>query len=304
MNKINIYLKALRAPFFTASIIPVLLGFVLAWNEGGSWNWVYFILTILMAVFVQGGVNLSNDFFDHVSGNDEQNNNYSQFSGGSRVIQDKLLKPKEALVASTLLLIIGALIGLYLNRIYEGNALLVLMLIGLFIGFFYTATPLKLSYRGLGEIGVAICFGPILVLFSHFLFSGTISVLAFFISIPMGLLVFLIILINEFQDYESDKKTSKNTLVVLLGKKKSVKIYQNVLVSVYLLIILSIVFFKLPILILISLFSAFLGYKTYNILENNYTKIKELLPANGMTIGLHMITGVLIIIGLVLDKIL
>ena len=304
MNKFVYYLKALRAPFFTASIIPVILGGVLAWSSGGQWNLQNLLLTILMAISVQGSINLANDYFDHKSGNDEANANFSQFNGGSRVIQEGLLKPTEIMNFSLLLMIVSTSISFYLNLLHPGNTLLLISFLGLAIGFFYTAGPIKLSYRGFGELAVGICFGPLLVNYSYYVFTGTFSLSSILLSIPIGILVSLILLVNEFPDYEADSKTKKYTLVVIAGRKKSKSMYLGFLIMIYASLILSVVFSKVTYLVLLGLLSSIIGIKAYSILSKNYLSPKNLLPANGMTIGLHLITGVLIIAGIVIDKLI
>ena len=73
MEKLKLWLRAVRAPFFTATIVPVLLGSAVAWNNTGFFSWPLFFITLVGAVFIHAAVNLSNDYFDHISGNDEAN---------------------------------------------------------------------------------------------------------------------------------------------------------------------------------------------------------------------------------------
>src|SRR3989338_847528 len=115
MPRLKVWLKALRAPFFTATIVPVLLGAIIAWYDTGSFIWVKFWLTFAGALFMHAGTNLANDYFDHQSGCDEINATPTPFSGGSRVIQQGLIKAKNILFAALAFFIFGSLIGFYLN---------------------------------------------------------------------------------------------------------------------------------------------------------------------------------------------
>ena len=99
-NYLKIWSKALRAPFFTATIIPVALGSVVAWHDTDIFMWVRFIITMLGALLIHAGTNLANDYFDHLSGCDEANSTPTPFSGGSRVIQDGLIAPKKIIKES------------------------------------------------------------------------------------------------------------------------------------------------------------------------------------------------------------
>ncbi|MBU4342437.1 MAG: prenyltransferase [Candidatus Omnitrophica bacterium] len=137
---IKIWLKAIRAPFFTATIIPVTLGSVIAWHDTNDFMWLRFWLTMLGVLFVHTGTNLANDYFDHVSGCDEANSTPTPFSGGSRVIQNGLIAPRKILYVSLVSFIIGSAIGLYLNHLCKGNIILVLGMIGVSLGFFIASS--------------------------------------------------------------------------------------------------------------------------------------------------------------------
>src|SRR3989338_4374891 len=102
MDKIKLWLRALRVPFLTATLVPVILGSVAAWHDFNAFSWPLFFLALFGAIFVHLGVNLSNDYFDHISGNDKANKVPTPFSGGSRVIQEKLIPAKRILTAAIL----------------------------------------------------------------------------------------------------------------------------------------------------------------------------------------------------------
>jgi len=125
-------------------------------------------------------------------------------------------------------------IGIYLT-IQTGLTTLYIGLAGLAIGYFYTAPPLRLVARkGLGELGIAPAFGPLVTAGMVYVLSGEISFLTFLIGLPVGLLTANILLINEFPDAKSDATTGKNHLVVTFGKKKSIGIYIAILVVSFL----------------------------------------------------------------------
>lgn len=298
------WLKATRAPFLTGSVIPVALGTAVAWSETGNFNLVYFIWVLAGVSFLHLGTNLANDYFDHQSGNDWLNQNFTQFNGGSRVIQDNLISAKGILVFSLVCFAAGSLLGLWINHQFKTNVVLYLGMVGVFCGFFYTATPLKIGYSGLGEAVVGLCFGPLVVLGSHYVQTQSFSWTALWASIPVGILIGLILYINEFPDYLADKAVAKNTLVVRLGKEKAVKLYNFLLVMTYLIIILGVTVKLLPQYTLIAMLTLPLAYKTMKVAGCNYDKFQELLPANASTIGLHSLIGILLCAGFMLDKIL
>jgi len=297
------WLKAIRAPFFTATIIPVTLGSIVAWHDTDHFIWIRFCLALIGAILIHAGTNLANDYFDHLSGCDKANSNPTPFSGGSRVIQQGLIAPQGILYAALAAFILGSAIGLYLNYLSGGNIIIILGIIGVFLGFFYTAGPLRIGYGSFGELAVGIGFGPLMVLGSYYAQAQTLSPRVFLISLPIGILIALVLFINEFPDYQADKSVGKRTLVVVLGKKNAVILYHVLLAAVYLTIIALIIFKFLPVFCLIAFLSLPLALKAFVISKKNFNKIEELLPANAATIGLHLIIGLLLGIGFILAKV-
>ncbi|MBL7055933.1 1,4-dihydroxy-2-naphthoate octaprenyltransferase [Candidatus Woesearchaeota archaeon] len=303
MTSLKVWANALRMPFFTATIIPIAIGFVIAWNSLPQVSWLLFFLLLLSGIFIHAGINLSNDFYDHLSGNDQINNNLTPFSGGSRVIQDKLISPKKILYVAITFFVLGSLIGIYLNSRVSGNTILIMGFIGIFLGFFYTAYPFRLGYRGIGEVLVALGFGPLLVLSSYYLQAGSFSFEAFFISLPIGILIALVLTINSFHDFKADKKVNKKTLVVILGKKNSSYFYVALLIVTYLIMVYGISKNIIPLSLLIVFFTLPLSLFASRTVLKNYDKKEELIPSNKLTIGLHFLFGVLIVVSYVLDKV-
>jgi 1,4-dihydroxy-2-naphthoate octaprenyltransferase len=299
---VKLWMKAVRAPFFTASVVPVLLGIAMAWYMGFKTDVPTALLTVMMAVIVHAGVNLANDYFDHLSGNDLGNGNFSQFNGGSRVIQDKLLKPGTVFTASTWLLMSGLFIGLLISWLRRDGFLAILTVIGILLGYFYSANPFSLSYRGFGELAVAIAFGPLLVNYAFLTQTGTMTPESVLISIPLAMLIFLVLFVNEFPDYDADRKASKKTIVVSLGRAMSARIYAAVMAMVYGSVLLCAVYIS-P-FVAVSMLTVLIGLKAARIVLAHHSDAKRLFPANAMTIMLHLSTGLLLIAGFLLDKFL
>lgn len=291
-------------PFFTATVVPVVLGSVAAWHDTSLFSWPLFWLTLIGAVLIHAGTNLSNDYFDHLSGCDEANPNPTPFSGGSRVIQEGLIPARQVFSTAIACFILGGIIGLYLNISSGGNVILVLGVIGIFLGIFYTAKPFRIGYGSFGELAVGMGFGPLMVMGSYYVQARALPFKAFLISVPIGILIALVLFINEFPDYEADRSVGKRTLVVILGKKNAVILYHLLLSSVYLFLILLILFGYVPRLGILTLLSIPLALKAFSVAKNNFDRIYELLPANAATIALHSLIGALLIAGFILDKII
>ncbi|MBU8923331.1 MAG: 1,4-dihydroxy-2-naphthoate octaprenyltransferase [Bacteroidales bacterium] len=289
----KILIRELRAEFLTASVIPILVAVAIARYETGSWSPGLFILTIAGAVLLHLGTNTANDYFDHLSGADEANVDYARpFTGGTRLIQDGLLSPREVLTLSITLFAGALIVGIFLI-IARGWFILALGLIGLFLGYFYTAPPVKLAHRGLGEIAVGIGYGLIPV-GAYFVQTGHVSLPIIIAAIPMALLVTGIIVINEFQDYRGDMSAGKRTLVVRLGRKKSVVLFASIMIAAYIPVIAGVSMDLIPRLTLISLLSIILAAKAIITASKRFDDPAGLVPANGATILSHALTGLLL----------
>lgn len=302
MVKIKLWFKAIRAPFFLGTIMAGLLGSALAYDEG-KFNWLYLLASIVIIAGINGGINLINDYFDHKSRNDEINRYPTPFSGGSRVIQNKLIKPRQMLIGGIVSFAIVALIGLVFVIFVNFN-LIWFGLAGIVLGYFYTATPLKIGYRGLGEFVVFLMSGPLAVCGTYFLFTGSINLKSVLLSIPHGLLVFAILFINEFPDYAADKDVNKKNLVVRLGRAKARYVYSTIIALIYLSVIVPVIFGVLPVYLLIFLITIPIALKAVFTTHRKFDSEKEIIPAQANTIILTIACGLLLSLGFLLDKLL
>lgn len=307
MASLNIWAKAMRLPFLTATAVPVILGSAIAWQQGFPFSWLLFAVALLGVSFAHLGTNLANDYYDHKSGNDEANATPTPFSGGSRVIQDGLIKAESIRNASFLFFTMALLSMAYLYWSTGYTALAVIGLVGGFIGFFYTAPPLKLGYRGFGELLTGVCFGPLVVAGSYAVQAGTIDRVSLLASVPVGLLIGLVLYINEFPDYEADKSVRKKTAVVLLGTRKAMGAYHNLLFFTYAFAAIFVVAGLLPLFALLVFLTLPLAIKAF-LASRRYIQegedLRALLPANASTIMLHLSFGLLLSLSFVLDRLL
>ncbi len=211
-----LFLRATRLPFLTATFVPVLLGIaVAAWTNGFSW-WLA-LLTVIGGACIHLGLNVANDVFDTTSGADAANVNPTQFSGGSRVVHYGLLTLREITLLSAGFYAVGIGIGIYLAAT-RGWDLLWLGIAGALLSVFYTAPPLKLVHRGLGEIDVFLGFGPIMVLGAYYVQAQEYDLEPLLVSIPVGILIALVLYVNEVPDRPADAKADKRTLPVRFSK--------------------------------------------------------------------------------------
>lgn len=234
-SKLVVLLLASRPKFLTASAAPVLVGSALGYAAAGIFQPAPFVLAMLAIMALHAGANMANDYFDHTSGNDWVNRNPTPFSGGSRYIQEGILSPKATLLAALVALAVGSAIGIVIVLLTQSLFILILGLVGLLGGYFYTASPIRLGYRCTGEIAIALLFGLLPVYGSYYLQTARIDILPLLPACIVGILIFLVILVNEFPDVAADAAVNKRTLVVCFGVPACIWIYRTVLFASYLI---------------------------------------------------------------------
>ncbi len=231
------YFLATRPKFFTASVLPVLLGSAWGYFEAGAFNASAFALGAAATVLVHAGANVLNDVFDELSGNDRLNRERMYpYSGGSRFIQNGVISLPQMARWGTVLLVAGIACGLALATLL-GIEIILFGLVGVALGVLYSAPPVRLSGRGLGEVAVGIAFGVLPVMGAAWLQTGYLSLSAFWISLPVSLWVTAILLINEVPDTAADAAVGRRTLAVRLTPVGTELAYLGLQVAAALVII-------------------------------------------------------------------
>jgi 1,4-dihydroxy-2-naphthoate octaprenyltransferase len=294
----------LRAPFFTATIVPIILGTAIAYNLNSSINWVYFGLTLLGGLLLHGGANVINDYFDHKSQNDELNKEFMRpFTGGSRMIQEKLMTPKEVLIEAIVCLVLGSAIGIYLT-IEIGWVILAIGVFGVFSAVFYVDPKVKLVGRGIGEIFIGLNFGVAMTFGAYFVQTAQFSWIPIIASLPIAILIAALLYINEFQDAKADEAVGKNHLVIRLGKKRAANGYIFLMLATYLVVVIGVVTDNMPPVTLSALLTIPIAIKAIKIARENYDDSAKLVSANVNTILNHLLTGILLIVSFFIDKLI
>ncbi|TKJ39059.1 1,4-dihydroxy-2-naphthoate octaprenyltransferase [candidate division LCP-89 bacterium B3_LCP] len=302
-RKIQIWLEEIRAPFFTAVLVPVLLASVMAWQHGYPIQIGYFFITLLASVLIHAGTNVVNDYGDHLSGCDARNEEFVRpFTGGSRLIQNGTLSPKEVLTGSIILFIISTALGLLLVAL-KGMPIFYLGLAGTFCGIFYTLPPFNLAARGIGEFLVGLCFGTLMMLGAYYVQAQTFSTEVIVASIPVTLLIAGVLYINEFPDYVADRDSGKRHMVVRMGRKRAASGYVAIIALTYLSIIAGVAFGVLTPYTLLALLTVPKAIKAVKITRKHHSETPELVPANAATIAIHLTTGLLMTVGYILAAI-
>ncbi|MGD8546262.1 MAG: prenyltransferase, partial [Candidatus Bathyarchaeota archaeon] len=146
--------------------------------------------------------------------------------GGSQILQQGLLSRHVALWASIISVVAALGTGFILQFRYNtGQYTILFGVLGILGGFFYSTGPVRWVSRGWGEIWIAFCYGWLPVAVGYYLQTGTILTMIHWISIPIGLTIFNVILINEFPDYQADLETNKTNLLVRLSRERASLLY-------------------------------------------------------------------------------
>ncbi len=289
-------LRATRLPFLSATIVPVLLGIVIAARQG-SFDLLTALLTVIGASFVQLGLNVANDVFDSVQGADEANVTPTKFSGGSRVIQYGLVSFRRMASLAAIFYFAAGVIGLLLLALRGSPALLAIGVIGFIVSIGYTAPPLKFVYRGLGEIAVAIGFGPLMLLGAYVVQTrGVITLEPVIASLPIALLVALILYVNEIPDRRGDARAGKRTLPVRLPMGTVIAGYRVAAIAAYVILVAGVALGLLPVPVLIALLTIPLALQVSRGIEPNYDNPYGLMSIMAVNINVHLYAGALLLV--------
>lgn len=293
-EKVKIWLGQTRANFLILSVVLVMIAGAAALDskQGDILN---FILILIGVILAHISVNLFNEYSDYKTGIDYLTER-TPFSGGSGTLQAKLLTPQSVLIAAIGTLIAAFLIGLYLAYVSTWYILGFMFLGGIAIVFYTT----HLAKWTLGELFAGLCLGTFVVLGGYVVLTKNLTLPIIIISIPPGILTFLLLLLNEFPDVEADKQGGRNHLVIKYGKQKASLIYTTGLILTYLIIIGAILTKTVPITLGISLLTIPIAFKAASIALKHYDDRAKLIPALGMNVLVVILTDLLLAIGYIL----
>jgi 1,4-dihydroxy-2-naphthoate octaprenyltransferase len=223
------FIKAARLRTLPLSISGIILGGFLAMSDG-LFNGVIFSLAILTTIGFQVISNFANDYGDGVKGTDAIR------IGEERMVSSGKISPKQmkkAILISVILTIIFALFLIYesfgLSNFGYSLLFFVLGIVSIVAAIKYTVGDLAYGYSGFGDVFVFLFFGLLSVLGSYFLFTKEIYFLLTLPAISIGLLSTAVLNLNNMRDYQNDKKSKKNTIVVKIGLKAAKRYHYSLL---------------------------------------------------------------------------
>ncbi|MFW9994558.1 MAG: prenyltransferase [Candidatus Odinarchaeota archaeon] len=302
-HSIATYIAATRPQFFTAALIPLLLGTAIAFSES-HFRIDAFFLVLITGITVQAGTNLINDYYDYANGKgtdpvklEHFPEDENKFSGGSPFLKLGILSPISIRNYAYLMFAVSFISALILTTI-SGLFLLVLAVEAILAGWLYSQPPISLHSKGIGEVLIALNFGPVGVIGAYYvqnpiiLFSNFVAPLI--ASVPVGMLILTVIWINEVPDSKADEQAGKITMVVRIGRKTAVSLLPVQFLVAYAWIVTFVILEVIPYTTLIALITFPLLPKISNVSLHNYNEGQRLEPANGMTVMVHAVTGILL----------
>ncbi len=287
----GVWMQALRPFSFTASMIPIILGTVLGAFAAG-FDPVLAAIAFVGGVAIHAGSNLISDYYDYRNGVDADDT-----YGSSGVLTGKLLSAQEVFLGGLLAFAIAFAAGAYLVTV-RGMPIVILGLVGVLGGFFYTARPLGYKYRALGDLGIFTLFGPLMVLGAFIVQTGQFDWMPLIIALPIGFLVTAILHANNLRDMPFDQRAGITTLALVAGKGGSRAIYALLVVGAYAAIVGFSVTGVVSWFALLALLSLPIAARNLKLVMQA-SEPKDLAMADVMTAQLHMVFGLLMTVGVV-----
>jgi 1,4-dihydroxy-2-naphthoate octaprenyltransferase len=292
------WLLVIRAPFLLLAVVLAFLGASIAWYEsrefGSDFNFGYAWLAGLGILLAHISVNVLNEYFDYRSGVDFKTQK-TPFSGGSGALPTGLITPNQALWLGLGCLIAIIPIGIYFTLV-QGWALVPLLVVAAACIVLYTPFILKMGWP---EWAPGVGLGALPILGAYFVHTGNFAVTAIIASIPSGILVHNLLLLNEFPDVEADTTANRRTLPIVIGRGKASIVYSVLTAMVYLWIIGGVIAGKMPAFSLLGLLTLPLAFKAVRG-SLQHQDMGKLVPAMANNVFVVLLTQLFMGIGYIL----
>ena len=249
---------AIRPRTLPAAAAGVLMGAAMAWRDG------YFrldavVICLFTALLLQIGSNLANDVFDFERGTDT-----AERLGPTRVTQAGILTPKQVKTGMVFVFGLSAILGLYLAWL-GGWVIIIMGVAAIVSAIAYTGGPFPIGYHGLGDIFVFIFFGLASVAGTYYIQAGTVTPAVWWMTIPPGLIITAILVVNNLRDIDNDRKGHKYTMAVKLGERGTKIQYIICMAVAYLVLIPTALVGLIPWLALVAWLSIPIAYQATSV---------------------------------------
>jgi 1,4-dihydroxy-2-naphthoate octaprenyltransferase len=291
--KLKVWFLETRPQFLLLSVVLAFLGTCMAWHDD-SFHLGHALLAFVGLLLCHISVNVLNDYFDYKSGIDLKTKR-TPFSGGSGFLPAASLEPRNVFWLGLVCFLLAVPIGIYFTLVI-GWLLLPLLAIGTVCILLYTPFLTRLRWP---EWAPGVGLGALPVLGVYFIQTASYTLPAIVASIPSGILVHNLLLLNEFPDAEADKEASRKTLPITMGKAKASVVYSALTVIVYLWIIGSVAAGLMPPFCLIALLTLPFAIKSIQG-ALKYQDPSKITPAMANNVLVVLLTQLLLGIGYLL----
>ena len=292
---ISAWFRVIRIRFLLASVIAVSVGLAITWWHSSNVTVFDAILTMAGVLALHASVDLFNDYWDFKRGIDTATKR-TKMSGGSGVLPEGILKPRQVYAGGIIFLVIGTIIGVYFV-ITDGIIIGIILAFAVVSIYFYST---KIVNWGLAEVFVSIK-GTLIVIGTYFIQTSQINESVILGGIVVGVLSSLVLFITSFPDHDADKAKGRKTLVIGIGKKRACSMLWVFPAIVYGISIAAVIFEIFPISCLILLATIPLIIKSGQKLKQNYEQLTNLVPAMNSTLYFSRITGALLVVGFLVN---
>jgi len=216
----NRWILGARPRTLPAAIAPVLVASALA---GSEFNWFRAALALKVSLWLQIGVNFSNDYSDGIKGTDTNR------VGPTRLVGSGLATARSVKFAAFISFGIASICGLWL-AILTSPILIAVGILSIAAAWSYTGGRKPYGYSGFGEISVFVFFGLVATIGSFYVQTQSITLMSFIVAIPMGALSCALLAINNLRDLNQDAVAGKKTLAVRMGDSAARRAFVTLLV--------------------------------------------------------------------------
>jgi len=292
---ISAWFRVIRIRFLLASVIAVSVGLAITWWHSSNVTVFDAILTMAGVLALHASVDLFNDYWDFKRGIDTATKR-TKMSGGSGVLPEGILKPRQVYAGGIIFLVIGTIIGVYFV-ITDGIIIGIILAFAVVSIYFYST---KIVNWGLAEVFVSIK-GTLIVIGTYFIQTSQINESVILGGIVVGVLSSLVLFITSFPDHDADKAKGRKTLVIGIGKKRASIIIWVFPAIVYGITISTVIAQIFPVTCLIIIVTFPLITISYKKLKFGYNDINRLIPIMSSTLVYSRITGALFVVGFLLS---
>jgi 1,4-dihydroxy-2-naphthoate octaprenyltransferase len=293
---VGIYFRETRPQFLLLTPVCVCVGVgTAAWVKGGLGNlpWGFVILAFIGALCAHIATNVLNDYFDYTSGLDLKTKQ-TPFSGGSGILPQRLMTPRNALIFGLITLGITAAIGICFWAVW-GWGILPLGLLGIITIVAYSPWITKQPFLCL--IAPGLGFGPFMVMGTHFVLTGRYDGVSLLASLVSGFLVSNLLLLNQFPDVEADAAVKRRHIPIIMGRPAGARLYAVLALAAYLVIIMACIIGDAPAFALIALIPLPLALHTIKGVTQYADEIDQLVPYLSKNVMYTLATPLLLGIG-------